>query len=176
VAIQDDVIGTIYLHRVAVRTDRSTDTLRGVVTAQRPIVVGDSVVYGLIYDGVKAVAGFRYYAGGSVEQLPWPRTPVFNTTPSWSPDTRHVAYVAVDSLGVYPLILSWPERAIVLRGPTVSPLETDDVVDSEVWNGPDSVEIEVQLAIKGQPERRVLRYRADVARRTAISDTAIRLR
>jgi hypothetical protein len=50
VAVEDDVSGTLYLHRVAVRTDRSTDTLRGVVTAQRPFLVGDSVVYGLMYD------------------------------------------------------------------------------------------------------------------------------
>ena len=178
VAIHDDLNGVVYLRRVAVRTDRSTDTLRGVVTLQRPIVVGDSVVYGFIYDGIDVVAaGFRYQPGDGVERLAWPEAPIFNTAPAFAPDARHVAYVARDSQGVHPVVLSWPARAIVLRGPIVHPLQTDAGIDDEVWTGPDTVEIEIALALEGQqPERRILRYRADVARRIAISDTVIRLR
>jgi hypothetical protein len=172
VAFQDDMRGVVYLRRVAVRTDRSTDTLRGIVTLQRPVVVGDSIVYGLIYDGVDVVAGgFRYQPGDGVERLAWPETPIFNTTPTFAPDARHVAYVAGDSEGVHPVILSWPQRAIVLRGPTVQPLQTDAGVDSEVWTGPDTVEIQVDLAIHGQAEFRTLRYRANVPRRAAVTDT-----
>jgi hypothetical protein len=146
--------------------------LRGIVTLQRPVVVGDSVVYGLIYEGADAVvAGFRYQPAGGVERLAWPETPIFNTTPTFAPDARHIAYVARDSQGVHPVILSWPERAIVFRGPTVQPLQTDAGVDSEVWTGPDTVEIQVDLAMHGAAAFRTLRYRANVTRRAAVADT-----
>jgi hypothetical protein len=174
VEFSDETIGAFYLHRVSVRSEHSTDTLAGVVTLRRPIIVGDSVVYGLIYDGVEVVAGFAYRPGTGVERFTWPETPIFGSTPTFAPDARHVAYAANDSMGVHPVVLSWPDRAIVLRGPSVYPLETDAGLDREAWTGPDSVEIQVDLTIHDDMKFRTLRYRADVSHRTAVSDTIMK--
>lgn len=135
------------LHRVAVRTAAGVDTLPGVLTAAMPVVVGDSVVYGLRREEDRHVGLFAFDARTRrTRPLPAPPDWVAFAVPRLAPDGRHLAYLAQDSAGRgHGTVVSVPDGARVYRGPAATMLETDAGVDAIDWPAADRFEIRIDL-------------------------------
>ena len=112
-----------YLHRVEVRGPAGADTLAGVLTSARPIVLADGRVLGFAWEGPDLRAAFAYEPGR--RRLRWMELPdeadrLF-TVPAFSPDGVHLAYVVYAEQGGF-------ARGMVrrdVRGPVV--VRTDSV-------------------------------------------------
>lgn len=135
------------LWHVAVRYGSRVDTLSGVLTAEQPVVVGDSVVAGFAYERDLIVSGFRYTVGGGLELLALPPNfDRFFSTPALSPSGEYVAYIAGRGPGrVRAVVRTWPEYRPVFRGPTVEIAGTDINQNVTRWTGPETVEIYIAL-------------------------------
>src|SRR5919108_5892700 len=89
-----------YLRRVAVHTRRSVDTLAGVLTTQEPIVIGDSIVYGIVHEEHLVSHAFAYNTHTrTLQRLPLPPDLARLGLPRLSPDGRYLAYLAQDTAG-----------------------------------------------------------------------------
>jgi hypothetical protein len=148
VRFENELIGVGYLRRVAVRTEAGIDTLANIVTDQQPVVAGDSVVYGLIYDQQAVTAGFAYDARAStVRRLTLPSELFPYAAPKLSPDGRHLAYLAMDTAGRgYGAIAAWPSGGVIYRGQPVRMLETDASIDPASWLDANRFEIRIELS------------------------------
>ena len=146
VRFENELIGVGYLRRVAVETGAGVDTIEGVVTDQRPVVVADSVVYGFVYDQQAVTAGFSYdVTTKTLRRLTLPHQLFPFSTPRLSPDGRHLAYLALDSSGRgYAAVAAWPSGEVVYRGQPVRMLETDAVVDAATWHDAARFEIRIE--------------------------------
>ena len=151
-----------YLCRVAVYTARGVDTLHGVLTTQEPIVVGDSMIYGIAQEEHLISDGYAYDARtGTLQRLALPADLARLAFPALSPDGQHLAYLAVDSAGFgYATIAAWPSRRIIYRGPAADLLETDAGVDFISWQDAHTFDIRLDLTVR--LDRRTQRVRGDV--------------
>jgi hypothetical protein len=111
------------LRRVEVRTPAGVDTLAGVLTTVPPIMLADGRVLGFAWEDVSLRAAYAYHPAR--RRLRWMELPddadrLF-TTPAFSPDGRHVAYVTYGPEG------GWARGMVrrELRGPVVA--RTDSV-------------------------------------------------
>jgi hypothetical protein len=148
VTFENELIGVGYLRRVAVHTAAGVDTLDGIVTHQRPVAVGDSVVYGLVYDQQAVTAGFAYdVRTQTVRHLTLPAQLFPYGEPRLSPDGRHLAYLAMDGSGRgYGAIAAWPSGRVVYRGQAVTMLETDAGVDAVTWHDAHRFEVRIDMS------------------------------
>ena len=158
------------LHRVVVRAAGRTDTIPGVLVAQLPIVVGDSVVHGLRAEDERVLGPFAYdVRARRVRLLPTPPDWVPHAAPQLAPDGRHVAYLAQAPSGAgYAAIARVPDGGVVLRGPAATMRETDAGVDAIAWTDPLHVEVRIDLsAVTGGTQR----VRGTVTPPTLVVDT-----
>ncbi len=149
VPFHNELIGDAWLRRVAVRTAAGVDTLDGVLTDQRPVVAGDTLVLGLIYDQDRVAGAFEYAArDGALRLLDLPEGLYEYSTPRLSPDGRHLAFMARDSAGLgYAVVVSWPDGRVVYEGPKARLLESDGGVDRVSWRGADAFEVLIELSL-----------------------------
>lgn len=142
--------GTVY--RIAIVSPLGADTVRNVVPPA-PIVVGDSLVIGLVQlsedSSTPQRQVFRLRLGQHrVETSPLPE----DVWPSFqdvlvSPDGRYLAYVGEDTTpanpGTYAIVRDLRTGAIVVKGPGGGGCDCDEDTNHARWFAPDSFEIAV---------------------------------
>ena len=142
--------GTVY--RMEVVSPLGADTIRNVIPPA-PIVVGDSLVIGLLQQSEDSSTPerlvFRLRLGQHrVETSPIPG----DVWPSYqdvliSPDGRYIAYVGEDTAlansGTYGIVRDLGTREVVIKGPGNGGCECDGDLNHARWFPPDSFEIAV---------------------------------
>lgn len=157
VAFESDIDGGILRRVRVVAPDGTATTISGVLVDDLPVIVGDSLVYGLETDSTDgdAVGVFAYdLRTRQVYRLARPADWLLWQRPRLAPDGQHVAYLAQrpsDSGRGYLAVVTVPSMAIVYRAPAVALLETDTQVAFINWIGPQMVTATLLLA--GEPER-----------------------
>src|SRR6266550_3002382 len=145
--------GTVY--RIAVISPLGADTIRNVIPPA-PIIVGDSLVMGLVQASEDSSTPqrqiFRLRLGQHrVETSPLPD----DVWPSYqdvliSPNGRYLAYVGEDTTpanpGTYAIVRDLKSGAIVVRGPGGGGCDCDEDYNHARWFPPDSFEIAVAHA------------------------------
>lgn len=136
-----------FLRRVAVHAGAHTDTLLGVLVADTPVVVGDTVVHGIRAEENLVVELFTYDARTRrTRTFPAPADWVPHAVPRLAPDGRHVAYLAQDAKGQgHGVVATVPDGRVVYRGPPATMLETDAGVDATTWADSNHFEIRIDL-------------------------------
>ena len=140
------------VYRIEVLSPLGADTIRNVIPPA-PVVVGDSLVVGLVQLSEDSSTPrrriFRLRLGQHrVETSPIP-TDVWGSYKDVliSPDGRYVAYVAEDtapaSPGTYGIVRDLATRAVVVRGPGGGGCDCDEDFNHARWFAPDSFEIAV---------------------------------
>ena len=135
------------LRRVAITSRAGTDTVRDVLTTQLPVVVGDSIV-GLRWEEDRLLGAFEYApATRNLRKVALPTDAFEGGTPSFAPDGRHLAYVALDSTGkASGVVLAWPSAGIVFRGAPVTMLAGDAGIEGLSWQ--DATHFTLELALE----------------------------
>jgi hypothetical protein len=142
--------GVVY--RIEVSSPLGTDTIRNVIPPA-PIVVGDSVVVGLVQLSEDSSTPrrnvFRLRIGQHrVETSPLPD----DVWPSYqdvliSPNGRYISYVGEDTtptnLGTYGMVRDLATREVVVKGPGGGGCDCDEDFNHARWFAPDSFEIAV---------------------------------
>jgi hypothetical protein len=142
--------GTVY--RIEVVSPVGADTIRNVIPPA-PIVVGDSMVIGLVQVSEDSSTPqrqiFRLRLGAHhVETMPIPEDvwPMYQDV-LVSPDGRYVAYVGGDSTpaspGTYAIVRDLASGRIAVRGPGGGGCDCDEDLNHARWFPPDSFEIAV---------------------------------
>ena len=174
----EDMIGSGYRWRVAVRSAAGVDTIDGLWTNREPSVAGDTLVYGFVVEADGSIpAVFAYdVRTRAAERLPLPEDFLYFTAAALSPDARHLAYAgrAEDGVRLATIVRRWPDGRLVHRSHPVPGYPSDDANSEVVWDGPERVtvmirldEIETQggtwLRVRGAPTGTM---EADTVRRT----------
>ena len=154
--------GTVY--RIEVVSPLGADTIRNVIPPA-PIVVGDSLVIGLVQQSEDSSTPerriFRLRLGGHrVETAPLPE----DVWASYqdvliSPNGRYVAYVGEDTTpanpGTYGIVRDLATGEIVVKGPGGGGCDCDEDFNHARWFAPDSFEIAVAHTSTGSKWQRV---------------------
>jgi hypothetical protein len=154
--------GTVY--RIEVRSPLGADTIRNVIPPA-PVVVGDSLVIGLVQLSEDSSTPrrqiFRLRLGQHhVQTSPIPP----DVWPSYkdvlvSPDGRYVAYVGEDtnpgSPGTYGIVRDLATREVVIKGPGGGGCDCDEDFNYARWFAPDSFEIAVARTGTGAAWQRI---------------------
>jgi hypothetical protein len=154
--------GTVY--RIEVVSPLGADTIRNVIPPA-PIVVGDSLVIGLVQVSEDSSTPqrqvFRLRLGQHrVETSPIPED-VWSSYQDIliSPDGRYIAYVGEDTTpanpGTYGIVRDLATRDIVLRGPGNGGCDCDEDFNHARWFAPDSFEIAVAHTSTGSGWQRI---------------------
>lgn len=132
--------------RVAVRWDGAVDTLAGVAVTERPVVVGDTAVWGLHAEAGDPARGFRWSVGSQrVETFPLPDDLTPFLASGLSPGADRLAYVSkTDDGKLKAMVRSWPGNDLLYEGPPVSGYPSDATNSAVEWSG-DEVEIRIRL-------------------------------
>ena len=142
--------GTVY--RIEVVSPLGADTIRNVIPPA-PIVIGDSLVIGLVQVSEDSATPqrqvFRLRLGQHrVETTPIPE----DVWASYqdiliSPNGRYIAYVGEDTTpanpGTYGMVRDLASREVVIKGPGSGGCDCDEDFNHARWFGPDSFEIAV---------------------------------
>jgi hypothetical protein len=142
--------GTVY--RIEVVSPLGADTIRNVIPPA-PIVIGDSLVIGLVQVSEDSATPqrqlFRLRLGQHrVETSPIPE----DVWPSYqdiliSPNGRYIAYVGEDTTpanpGTYGMVRDLASREVVIKGPGNGGCDCDEDFNHARWFAPDSFEIAV---------------------------------
>jgi hypothetical protein len=142
--------GVVY--RIEVSSPLGADTIRNVIPPA-PIVVGDSVVVGLVQLSEDSSTPrrnvFRLRLGEHrVETSPLPE----DVWPSYqdvliSPNGRYISYVGEDTTptnpGTYGMVRDLASREVVVKGPGGGGCDCDEDFNHARWFAPDSFEIAV---------------------------------
>ena len=142
--------GTVY--RIEVVSPLGADTIRNVIPPA-PIVIGDSLVIGLVQVSEDSATPqrqvFRLRLGQHrVETSPIPE----DVWASYqdiliSPNGRYIAYVGEDTTpanpGTYGMVRDLASREVVIKGPGNGGCDCDEDFNHARWFGPDSFEIAV---------------------------------
>lgn len=142
--------GTVY--RIEVMSPLGADTIRNVIPPA-PVVVGDSVVIGLVQLSEDSSTPrrhvFRLRLGQhQVETSPLPE----DVWPSYrdvviSPDGRYIAYVGEDTAptnpGTFGIVRDLATGEVVIKGPGRGGCDCDEDFNHARWFAPDSFEIAV---------------------------------
>jgi hypothetical protein len=162
------------LHRIAVRTGSSIDTIPGVLTGSRPILVAGGVL-GFAWAKDDITHAFRYdLATRRVQSLPLPRdfSPAFSA-PAISPTGDYVAYVLVPGNSTAAgAVRRWPAGPEVVRSGFVAVPATDVALERARWLDGDRFEIYIDLTTAAERWQRI---RGSVATRVIRIDTVARL-
>jgi len=166
------------LRRVAVRTGARVDTVPGVLTVDVPVLVGGSRLLGFVYREGGISEAFEYDLGTRAvrrDSLPGDVNPFFST-PAFSPDGRHLAYVVVPGDGTgYAVARSWPGRALVSRSAAVRVPATDAEGGNQVrWLSSDTVEFAIETGFA--TDEAWYHVLASVSRRAVLSADTLRER
>ena len=135
------------LWRVEIRDGARVDTIPGVLTADRPLLLGGARLLGFAA-GDSGITAFEYDLGTRTvkrDSLPRDLHPFFSA-PAFSPDGRHIAYVVVpgDETG-YAVSRTWPGLELVWRSAAVRVPATDAAGGNQVrWLSPDTAEVVVE--------------------------------
>jgi hypothetical protein len=142
--------GTVY--RIEVVSPFGADTIRNVIPPA-PIVVGDSLVIGLLQVSEDSSTPerrlFRLRLGqhrvetSSIPEDVWPSYQDVLI----SPNGRYIAYVGEDSTpanpGTYGLVRDLTTREVLIKGPGGGGCDCDEDLNHARWLSPDSFEIAV---------------------------------
>jgi hypothetical protein len=142
--------GVVY--RIEVSSPLGADTIRNVIPPA-PIVVGDSVVVGLVQLSEDSSTPrrnvFRLRLGEHrVETSPLPE----DVWPSYqdvliSPNGRYISYVGEDTTptnpGTYGMVRDLASREVVVKGPGRGGCDCDEDFNHARWFAPDSFELAV---------------------------------
>ena len=154
--------GTVY--RIEVVSPLGADTIRNVIPPA-PIVVGDSLVLGLLQisedSSTPARQIFRLRLGRHrVETSPLPED-VWSSYQDVliSPNGRYVAYVGQDTTptnpGTYGIVRDLATREVVVKGPGNGGCDCDEDFNHARWFAPDSFEIAVAHTSTGSGWQRI---------------------
>ena len=151
------------LWRVEVRSDSAVDTIPGVLTDRRVVVVPLSGVEGFAFDTARAriTHGFRYDPSRRrVTEIVIARDLAGPTAePDLSPDGRYVAYVGRRGTMDRAVVRLFPRGRIVASGPEIAVPPGDYAVNGAAWTSPDSFTVYIDL---GQNPQRHARVRGTV--------------
>jgi hypothetical protein len=142
--------GTVY--RIEVVSPLGADTIRNVIPPA-PIVIGDSLVVGLVQVSEDSATPqrqiFRLRLGQHrVETSPLPDD-VWSSYQDIliSPNGRYIAYVGEDTTpanpGTYGIVRDLASREVVIKGPGNGGCDCDEDFNHARWLSPDSFEIAV---------------------------------
>ena len=148
--------GTVY--RIEVVSPRGADTIRNVIPPA-PIVVGDSLVIGLLQLSEDSSTPQRHIFRLRLGQHRIETNPIPDDVwPSYqdilvSPDGRYIAYVGEDSTpanpGTYAIVRDLKSGHIAVRGPGGGGCDCDEDYNHARWFPPDSFEIAVSHGNSG---------------------------
>ena len=154
--------GTVY--RIEVLSPLGADTIRNVIPPP-PVVVGDSIVIGLVQLSEDSSTPrrqiFRLRLGQHrVETSPIPPDVwVSYKDVLVSPDGRYIAYVGEDTAsgnpGTYAIVRDLATRATVVKGPGGGGCDCDEDFNYARWFAPDSFEIAVAHTSTGSAWQRI---------------------
>jgi hypothetical protein len=142
--------GTVY--RIEVMSPLGADTIRNVIPPA-PVVVGDSIVLGLVQLSEDSSTPrrhvFRLRLGQhQIETSPLPED-VWGSYRDVliSPDGRYIAYVGEDTAptnpGTFGIVRDLANREVVIKGPGRGGCDCDEDFNHARWFAPDSFEIAV---------------------------------
>jgi hypothetical protein len=133
------------LRRVEVQLGGRRDTIPGVLTLDRPGVLGDTVVVGFAYNRDSLTGVFVYEPALRVvtRRSLLPAVRDFATsfaTPTFAPDGQSFLYVAYDTGqdSLRPTLRRWPSLDVVAMGPAVGVEETNAAPYATAWHGRDT--------------------------------------
>lgn len=110
-----------------------------------------------------------------VRRRPLPRDfdPIFSA-PSFAPDGRHIAYVAVSGEGIgWGVVRSWPRARLILRSDPVEVPATDSPGHLTRWLSADSAELLIETGVStGNAWHRV---HASIPRRQILASDTVRV-
>lgn len=160
----DPLEDSTVVYRVEISSPYGADTLSGVVPPS-PIVVGDSVVVGLLQVAEDSSAPRRrifrlQLAGHRVETSALPAD-VWQSFQDImvSPDGRYVAYVGEEPspapARTYAIVREIATGTIIARGPAGRGCDCDEDTNHARWAAPDSFEIAVSREALGKGWERV---------------------
>jgi hypothetical protein len=148
--------GTVY--RIEVVSPLGADTIRNVIPPA-PIVVGDSLVIGLLQLSEDSSTPQRHIFRLRLGQHRIETSPIPDDVwPSYqdilvSPDGRYIAYVGEDTTpanpGTYAIVRDLKSGQIAVRGPGGGGCDCDDDYNHARWFPPDSFEIAVAHSNSG---------------------------
>jgi hypothetical protein len=142
--------GTVY--RIEVVSPFGADTIRNVIPPA-PIVVGDSLVIGLLQTSEDSSTPERHLFRLRLGQHRVETSPIPDDVwPSYqdvliSPNGRYIAYVGEDSTlanpGTYGMVRDLTTREVLIKGPGGGGCDCDEDLNHARWLSPDSFEIAV---------------------------------
>lgn len=158
------------LRRVEVRTPAGVDTVPDVLTHALPVVLADGRVLGFAWEGMDLREAFAYDpARRSLERLVLPDdADRWFTTPAFSPDGRHLAYVAYAPEGGFGrgMVRRDVRGAIVVRTDSVAVPPTDAALNFVRWLDADTFAIHLDVSETGWH-----RFRGSVSGGAIANDT-----
>lgn len=136
--------------RVAVRYDGAVDTLADVAVESRPVVVGDSIVYGFDRSGGDVERGFRWTPASDVATVELPDDFLGFTAFGLAPDAAHLAYVGEadapeEEIRLKAIVREWPGKETVWESHALAGYPSGGQNSTVEWLSADSVEIRVRL-------------------------------
>ncbi len=154
--------GTVY--RIEVLSPLGADTIRNVIPPA-PVVVGDSLVIGLVQLSEDSSTPRRriFKLRLGQHRVETSRIPedVWGSYKDVliSPDGRYIAYVGEDttpaSAGTYGMVRDLATRAVVTKGPGGGGCDCDEDFNHARWFAPDSFEIAVAHTSTGSAWQRI---------------------
>lgn len=141
------------LRRVEVRTPRGTDTIAEILTFVAPVVTADGRVLGFAWEGADLREAFAYDpASRRVERTALPEDADRSfTTPAFSPDGRHLAYVSYAEQGGWGrgIVRRDVRGPVVVRTDSVAVPGTDAAVSFAAWLDAETFEIYLDVGEEG---------------------------
>lgn len=163
--------------RVAVRYDGIVDTLDEVAVENRPVVVGDSVVFGFDRSGGDVERGFRWAPGSEVTTVELPDNFLGFTAFGLAPDAAHLAYAGEapknpgGEIRLKAVVRRWPDKRIVWESQAVGGYPSGGKNSTVEWLSADSVEIRIRLDDLETPGGRWLRSTGSPSTGSFAADT-----
>jgi hypothetical protein len=140
-----------FLRRVEVRTAARVDTIPHVLTPLLPIVAPDGTVMGFDYQAADLVRAFAWDpARRSLRPIELPDdADRWFTTPAFSPDGRHLAYVALREGFGRGMVRRGARGRVVVRTDPVEIPATDAAINFARWTDAQTFEIYLDVGETG---------------------------
>jgi hypothetical protein len=140
-ALVEDETGSEWVrYRVAVVTTRGEDTVPDIRANAPPLVLGDSIVTGVAYEGGTATGVFEYRLSTrrlKRRELPADVSRAFYNL-ALAPDARHLAYVADSADFLAAVVRAWPAGPLVARSPWARGYPSDVDFNHAHWSTADA--------------------------------------
>lgn len=161
------------MRRVEVRFDDRVDTIPGIATTRRPVVVGDSIVHGFESEEGEVVRAFRYRPGtGELETVRLPEDFLSFVAFELAPDASHLAYVGRAPDGrLRAVVRTWPGKEVVHESRPVAGYPSGGRNSAVQWTERDGVEIAIRLDDLETPGGKWFRVRGSPAIGSMEADT-----